>query len=223
ADGATIRGTVTVSANASDNVGVAGVQFLLDGANLGAEVTAAPYAVSWGTTVAANGIHTLTARARDAAGNQTTASAVTVPVSNQAPTGLVAAYNFNEGSGTTVADGSGTGNTGTVSGAAWTTAGRYGKALSFNGTSSRVTVAGASSLNLSTALTLEAWVNPTALSGGWRTVILKEAGAEENYSLYANDDMPRPEAAVRIGGAYDIATGTSALPLNTWSHLASTY
>ena len=43
AGGATVSGTITVTANASDNVGVAGVQFLLDGANLGAEDTTAPY------------------------------------------------------------------------------------------------------------------------------------------------------------------------------------
>jgi hypothetical protein len=88
ASGSTVSGTVTVTASASDNVGVAGVQFTLDGANLGAEDTSAPYAVSWNTSTASNGSHTLTARARDAAGNATTSSAVTVTVSNDttAPT-----------------------------------------------------------------------------------------------------------------------------------------
>ena len=85
APGATVSGTITVTASASDNRGVAGVQFRLDGANSGAEDTAAPYAVSWDTTTAANGSHTLTAVARDAAGNQTTAEAVTVTVSNGSP------------------------------------------------------------------------------------------------------------------------------------------
>src|SRR4029078_9696281 len=46
ADGATVGGTVTVAASASDNVGVSGVQFKLDGVNLGAEDTASPYSVS---------------------------------------------------------------------------------------------------------------------------------------------------------------------------------
>ncbi len=64
----------------SDNVGVVGVQFLLDGANLGAEDTTSPYSVSWNTATAAIGSHTLTARARDAAGNTTTSAAVTVTV-----------------------------------------------------------------------------------------------------------------------------------------------
>src|SRR5437762_1857965 len=82
ASGQTVSGTTSVTADAADNVGVAGVQFLLDGANLGAEDTSAPYSVSWDTTTASNASHTLTARARDAAGNATTSSAVTVTVAN---------------------------------------------------------------------------------------------------------------------------------------------
>jgi hypothetical protein len=85
AGGATVSGTVTVSGSASDNVGVVGVQFKLDGANLGTEDTTSPYSVSWNTTTAANGSHTLTAVARDAAGNTRTSTAVTVTVSNVAP------------------------------------------------------------------------------------------------------------------------------------------
>ena len=84
ASGATVSGTITVSANASDNVGVAGVQFLLDGASLGAEVTRAPYSLPWNTATSANGSHVLSAVARDAAGNRTTVNPVTVTVSNSA-------------------------------------------------------------------------------------------------------------------------------------------
>jgi hypothetical protein len=58
------------------------VQFKLDGANLGAEDTSAPYSVTWNTTAAANGSHTLSAVARDAAGNRSTSSTVTVQVNN---------------------------------------------------------------------------------------------------------------------------------------------
>ena len=85
AGGATVSGTVTLSATASDNVGVAGVQFLVDGTPLGAEDTASPYSVSWDTTTATNGTHTLTAQARDAAGNIATSSTVTVTVANLLP------------------------------------------------------------------------------------------------------------------------------------------
>jgi hypothetical protein len=77
-----VSGLVTVSASASDNVGVVGVQFKLDGGNLGAEDTTEPYSITWATTAAANGPHTLTATARDAAGNQATAASVDVTVDN---------------------------------------------------------------------------------------------------------------------------------------------
>src|SRR5204862_352822 len=82
ANGATVSGPVSVTATASDNVGVAGVQFFLDGAALGAGDTSAPYVVSWDTTTTTNGSHTLTARARDAAGNATTSAAVSITVAN---------------------------------------------------------------------------------------------------------------------------------------------
>ena len=81
-----ITGTINVTANASDNLGVAGVQFLLDGNNLGAEDVAAPYSVSWNTTTATNGNHILTARARDASGNNTTSTGINIVVDNNAPT-----------------------------------------------------------------------------------------------------------------------------------------
>ncbi|MFA6908664.1 MAG: Ig-like domain-containing protein [Patescibacteria group bacterium] len=84
-NGATVSATINVTANASDNVGVAGVQFKLDGANLGSQDTSSPYSVSWNTTGVSNGSHTLTAVAQDAAGNTTTATAVTVTVNNIIP------------------------------------------------------------------------------------------------------------------------------------------
>jgi hypothetical protein len=82
AGGTTLSGNVTVTANASDNVGVVGVQFQCDGANLGSEVMSAPFTLSWPTTTATNGTHTLTAIARDAAGNIRASAAITVTVNN---------------------------------------------------------------------------------------------------------------------------------------------
>ena len=66
-----------------------------------------------------------------------------------APAGLVAAYSFDQGSGTTVPDASGTNNTGTLAGATWTTSGKYGGALAFSGTNQRVNIPNAASLQLS--------------------------------------------------------------------------
>lgn len=78
----TVSGTVSVTASASDNVGVAGVQFKLNGANLGVEDTSAPYATTWNTTTSINGTYTLTATARDTSGNTTTSAGVVVTVNN---------------------------------------------------------------------------------------------------------------------------------------------
>jgi hypothetical protein len=83
--GTTVSGVVTVSASAADDVGVAGVQFQLDGANLGAEDTAAPFSTTWDTATTGEGSHTLRAVARDAAGNTATSATVTVTVSSNTP------------------------------------------------------------------------------------------------------------------------------------------
>src|SRR6266850_5658097 len=72
--------------------------------------------------------------------------------------GPVAAYAFNEWAGTTVRDASGNGNTGTIFGPTWTAAGKYGSALTFDGTNDLVVINPSASLNFSTAMTLEAWV-----------------------------------------------------------------
>jgi len=80
--GATVSGaTVNVSATATDNVGVVGVQFKVDGVNLGTEDLGPNYSKVWDTTGFSNASHTILALARDAAGNSTTAT-VTVTVNN---------------------------------------------------------------------------------------------------------------------------------------------
>jgi hypothetical protein len=137
------------------------------------------------------------------------------------PTGLVAAYGFDEPSGATATDASGNGNTGTITGAARAT-GRAGGALAFDGLDDWVTVADSASLDLTTGMTLEAWVNPTTISGRWRTVLLKEAPGGMAYGLYAGEDAGRPSGHVYTTSEVD-TRGTAGLPLNTWSHLAVTY
>ena len=82
ANGSTVSGTaVVVSASASDNVGVARVEFYRDGGVLLATDTAAPFSISWTSTTVANGSHTLYVKAYDAAGNMATSSTVSVTVS----------------------------------------------------------------------------------------------------------------------------------------------
>ncbi len=81
AAGATLSKTVTLSATASDNFGVTQVEFY-DGTTLLGTATSAPYSLSWDTRTAANGVHSLTARAYDAAGFTGTSPAVSVTLNN---------------------------------------------------------------------------------------------------------------------------------------------
>jgi len=82
ANGTTVSGTITLSANAADNVGVAGVRFQIDGSPLGFEIGSPPFTTTWNTATVTNAVHTLTAIARDSAGNITTSAPVSVTVSN---------------------------------------------------------------------------------------------------------------------------------------------
>ncbi len=104
ANGAKLTDTVTVSANATDNVAVAAVQFQLDGTNLGGAVTGPGpvYSISWDTSSAANGSHVLTAIASDAAGNKTTSGSISVTVHNVAPAISAVAASAITSSGATI-------------------------------------------------------------------------------------------------------------------------
>jgi fibronectin type 3 domain-containing protein len=161
-------------------------------------------------------------RAMDGAGNLGPVSNVATAVTSSAPVAnLVAAYGFDEGSGTTVADSSGHGNTGTIVGATWTAAGKFGSALAFNGTSSRVDIPDSPSLRLTTGMTLEAWVNPTASPSGWRDVVYK---GNDNYYLEASTtSAATPAGGGTFGGANGNVFGLAPLATSTWTHIAVTY
>ncbi len=178
------------------------------------------------TGLTANTTYRYQVRAVDAAGNLSAYSSIataTTPDAPIIPAGLVGAWAFNEGAGTTAADSSGTGNQGTlVGGATWSAQGRYGGALSFNGSTGLVRVADSASLNLTTAMTLSAWIRPTANQSGWRTILQKQTDA---YFLNASNDTGalRPSGGGTFGDSTSFVTGTTASPLNTWTHVAMTY
>jgi hypothetical protein len=86
AAGAQVSGSVTISATASDNIGVRAVTFLVDGSAVGSD-TASPYSVTWDAATAAAGSHTLVARATDAAGNVGTSASELVSVATSSGVG----------------------------------------------------------------------------------------------------------------------------------------
>ena len=118
--GATVGGTVNLTANATDNSAVAGVQFRVDSTNVGSQDTTAPYSVSWDARTFSAGCHHIRAVATDTSGNTTTSTATPVTVDN---TGLVAAYGFEEAAGTDRHRRVRPANNGTINGATRTTTG----------------------------------------------------------------------------------------------------
>ena len=172
---------------------MAGVQFQLDGANLGAEDTTRARTRSRGTRRRPQRRHTLTAVARDAAGNTTTSATVTVTVVEHGATagGPVAAS-----ASTSRRDDRdrrlGNGNAGTLAGPTLDRRGRFGGAITFDGVNDLVTVPDANSLDLTTAMTLEAWVRPTAVGNTSDRHGQGEA-ATCVYALYASS--PRRSGA----------------------------
>ncbi len=186
-----------------------------------------PVATVTGTSFADGGLGPLATyayrvRAVDNAGNSSGYTAAHEGTTTAAPTGPVAAYGFDEGAGATVGDASGNANTGTISGAAWNTTGKFGGSLTFSAASHVVVVPASASLDLSTGMTLEAWVYPTSAQTGWRAIIQRETDA---FFLHASTDAGalRPAVGGTFGGALTYFGSPSAIPVDTWSHLAATW
>lgn len=140
--GAAVSGLVALGATATSTVGINRVDFLVNGSVVGSASTA-PYTATWNSSLLSSGTVTITARATDGGGNQSTSVGVPVTVSNgnlgSLATGLQALWLFDDGSGTTVSDSSGNGHTGTTHGSGiWTSPGIAGGAIWLDGSKSYV-------------------------------------------------------------------------------------
>jgi hypothetical protein len=200
------------------------------GLTLGAVTTAASATIVKGNVISSNPI---------AGTSVAPGSAVAIVVSTGAPqpAGLVLALGFDEAAGTTAIDSSPSARNGTIR-QALRVPGKFGRALSFDGVDDWVTVTDttASPFDLTTGMTVSAWVNPTLMSG-WECILMKERGLVGegllSYALYAHDGAPLslgqpvPAGYVRVTPVLSTTDravrGTAALPLNTWTHLATTY
>jgi fibronectin type 3 domain-containing protein len=221
-EGATVSDSTPVTATATDDKNVAGVQFKVDGRNLGAEDTVAPFSITWDTRADVNGSHTLSAVARDGAGNTASATGVTVTVSNTSvsPAGLRAAYGFDEGSGTAALDSSGNYNTASLLGTTWT-GGNFGGAALFNGSNSEADPPALGTF-YKTGFTYEAWVlkQSTKLDVG---VVGSWVGSQGGGAMIWIDHLT---------GDYRLALGTSlgnyvdsgrTPAVGQWQFVAGTY
>ena len=138
--------------------------------------------------------------------------------------GLVAAYAFNEGTGSTVADVSGNGHTASVNGATWTDTGRYGKALSFNGTSSYVDLGNAADLQITGSMTWSAWVLATADPPDDGQIIAKSSGA--GWQFKTSPDTGAHTFGVGVSRSSSSLTqrySTTVRQLGTWYYVAGVY
>ena len=141
------------------------------------------------------------------------------------PPGLVAAWTFSEGAGTSANDATGNGNTATLlNGTAWA-AGPYDSSVSFNGVNGYLSVANSPSLNISgSELTLAMWINPQPLSGGDSVVLGKfwNATMTSPFYQYGLELAGGQEPIFYLGtsGGFLSARMGSILPLGQWRHLA---
>ncbi len=140
--------------------------------------------------------------------------------------GLAAAYSFSEGSGSIVADASGNNNRGTINGATWNTQGKFGNALSFNGTSSYVAVPNSPSIQSpATAITVSTWVNPNGTSQSGSSVLQKINSSNSlSYAVGQNSSNTRRFSGyLQVNGTQYATPAAKAMTNLTWYYVALTW
>ena len=138
-----------------------------------------------------------------------------------------AGYAFNESSGTTTADATGHGITGTlVNGATFTTAGKYGNAVALDGINDYVDLGNPAALQLTGSMTVSAWIYATAFPGDDAAVVSRRDSSEHGFQLDTTVDTGRRTIGFKLtnssGGAM-IRYGATTLQTNTWYNIAGVY
>jgi hypothetical protein len=208
----TAPGSLTVTAGSSNTTLVPVANITLGGAGASRTVTVTPAAGQSGQA-------TITLTVSDGQASTPASFVLTVTA---APTGLRAAYAFNEGTGLTTADASGNLNTGTLTnGPAWSTQGRFGNAITFDGVNDFVSISDSASLDLGAAGTVEAWVRLNA-ANRWNGVLAKgnaNDDAVHNYALEITNTN-RVRCILGSGTAFQQLDSTITLGTGQFRHLA---
>jgi hypothetical protein len=205
---------LSLSGRSSDEALVPNANIVFGGQGTNRTVTVTPAADQVG-------IATITITVSD--GEASDSTCFDLVVNGPPITGLVAAYSFDEGGGSTASDASGNGNQGTVLGAAWTSSGKHGSALVFNGFQTNwVTVDDSPSLDFTNAMTLEAWVYTEAFTSDWGTILMKEGLSDFAYMLQLDPEHQLNTYILDPSGLSGVAA-PAEIPINSWHHVAGTF
>ena len=200
----------------TDDVGVTGYAVSLDGVQV-ATTTATTFSFAG---LSCSTSHELSVAALDGDDNASSpAERAGSTALCAGPVGLVASYSFDEGTGQAAADGSGNGHAGTISGASWTTAGRHGAALSFDGVDDHVALGALGSFSQS-GFTLQAWVQKQSATKNDAAVVGSWAGS--GPMLWVDHLATRYHLTVGSGYAGYLDSGVSP-KASAWQHVAATY
>jgi chitodextrinase len=202
-------------APSTDNHGVSGYIVYVNGTQ--AATTAATSFTVTGLSCATS--YQLGVEAFDGSGNvspRALTSRSTTPCPDNG--GLVAAYAFDEGAGSVAHDASGNGHFGTISGATWAS-GRYGSALSFNGTNASVLL-GSLGTFYTSGFTLEAWVQKESATRSDAAVVGSWTGSGPMIWV----DHLATRYHLTLGGSYSGYLDSGATPIaGQWQHLAASF
>jgi hypothetical protein len=208
-------GNLVVSGTSSNTTLVPNGNIVFGGSGANRTVTVTPAANQTGTA-------NITVTVSDGSLSTPTSFQLTV---NAISSGLRAAYAFNEGINTTTGDASGNANTGTLTnGPVWTTQGRYGNAITFDGVNDFVSVPDNATLDLGGTGTIEAWVRPNAINR-WNSVVAKgnsNSDSAHNYALEITD-ANRARCVLGSGTAGRLLDSTVTIAAGQFRHLACTW
>jgi chitodextrinase len=165
-------------------------------------------------------------RAVDAAGNLGPYSG-TATATTQAPTrSLLAAYAFNEGSGTSAADASGAGLTGTLTNGATWGIGHAAGAVLLDGVNDFVELGNPAPLQLTGSMTLSAWVNAAAFPRDDAAIVSKRSSSKIGFQLDTTVDRGPRTIGFKLTtstGRDMLRYGATTLQANTWYYVTGVY
>src|SRR5262249_7995175 len=156
----------------------------------------------------------------------TTSAQITVTVANTQAIGLQAGYSFDETSGTTAADASGHGITGTLTNGPTFTPGKYGNAVTLDGVNGFVDLGNPAALQMTGNMTISAWIYATSFPADDAAVVSKRTADKVGFQLDITKDTGPRTIGFKLTdstGGQMFRYGATTLQPNVWYHIAGIY